>query len=456
MRHASSSLFALAVCVVLAGPAAGQSPYQVERIPGGIAVDADPSGGDRLADKAAFIAQYDDGTAELTSKTSSTTFEVAMLFENVGGADVTLGGVDFCWRRDGADSKVRYEVVIWAPDGPGGSPGTELAKFAAVATGVTGTPAFYSTNLSYSLTASDVYIGVRYDPVVDPGFWWCVDDDGIGGAPAQPAFFRENEVGGWSTLASFPGLSGYKALMVRAFLATPGVFAENLLVPFFIVDKVNAFGTTTLFAVRNLTGDPVLADVEYFTAGGTSQGTESLSLGPFETYTRNLRDVPGLATGGGFATGFVEITTSGNPDMTPVLAGDYFQVDVDDDFATGDKLVRQIELCNDASIRFIEFPLPGSGTRLTIWISNPRGLGSGDPPSFTVQPYDEDGNPVGGPWTVHTIVHALELDASTFSALTAGTLKFDFTNGGGGTVYAESSAEGRFSVGVRSQCDEFP
>ncbi|HEX6201230.1 MAG TPA: hypothetical protein VF150_13270, partial [Thermoanaerobaculia bacterium] len=84
------------------------------------------------------------------------------------------------------------------------------------------------------------------------------------------------------------------------------------------------------------------------------------------------------------------------------------------------------------------------------------GTGPGDPPSFTVQPYDEDGNAVGGLWSVYTINHALEFVATDFSALSSGTLRFNFTNGAGGTVYAESSAQGRFSVGVTSQCDEFP
>lgn len=450
------SLFTLVTCLSLAGPVLGQPFGQSERIPGGALVEpsTDANG---LAEKAAFIAQYDDGAADFTSRTPDTTFEVAMLFNGVGGPDVTLGGVDFCWRQDGGDPKVRYEVVIWAANGPGGSPGTELAKFAAVATGVTGTPAFYSTNFNYPLTTSNVYIGVRYNPVVDPGFWWCVDDDGLGGAPAQPAFFRGNEVGSWNPLSSFAGLAGYKALMVRGFISTPGVFAENLLVPYFLVDKTDPAGTTTLFAVRNLTGTPVFGDIEYFTTGGASQRVDDLDLGPFDTVTVNLRDIPGLATGmDGFARGYVEITTAGNPDMTPVLGGDYFQVDVGDNFATGDQLARQIELCNHASIRALEFPLPGSGTRLTIWIANPRGVGTGDPPSFTVQAYDEAGNAIGGLTTVKTTLHALEFDASVFTGLSFSTLRFNFTNSFGGTVYAEASVEGRFSVGVTSQCDEIP
>lgn len=456
MHRLCRSLLTVVVCLSLSQPVLAQV---TERVPGGVEVESGSASylGEKTAEKAAYVALYDDGSADFWSKTGSTTFEVAMLFENVGGPDVTLGGVDFCWRTDGVDTKIRYEIVLWAPDGPGGSPGTEIAHFAAVATGVTATPTYYGSSLNYSLTQSDVYIGIRYNPVVDPSFWWCVDDDGIGGAPAQPAFFRSNEAGSWTTLASFAGLSGYKALMVRAYLSTPGVFAEALLVPYFLVDRSEPFGTTTLYAVRNLTGGPVSADVEYFTLGGASQGTETLNLGPFDTHTRNLRDVPGLATSpDGYARGFVEIVTAGNPDMTPVLAGDYFQVDVGENLATGEKLVREIELCDHASIRFLEFPLAGSGTRLSVWIPNPRGVGGGAPPSFTVQAYDEDGHPVGGVTSVFSSLHAMKIDATAFTALDFGTLRFDFSNSGRGTVYAESSAQGRFSVGVSSQCDELP
>lgn len=62
--------------------------------------------------------------------------------------------------------------------------------------------------------------------------------------------------------------------------------------------------------------------------------------------------------------------------------GDFFQVDVAENFATGDRLVRQADVCTDASIRFLDF---GGGTRLTIWLTNPRGTGAAKPFSFTVQ-----------------------------------------------------------------------
>ncbi|HEX6200454.1 MAG TPA: hypothetical protein VF150_09335 [Thermoanaerobaculia bacterium] len=242
-----------------------------------------------------------------------------------------------------------------------------------------------------------------------------------------------------------------------AFLATAapgaGVCAEHLLVPFYLVDRNHAGGTTTLFAVRNLSEHTVTADVEYFTVDGTSQGSESVDLDPQQARTVNLRDVPGLAKDpDGFARGFVRILGASDPDGGPVLEGDFFQVDVDGNFATGDRLARQTALCREASLRFLDF---GAGTRLTIYVADPRGdQPNVDPPSFTVQVYDEAGAPVGAAQPVWTADHALEMAAADFTASPFGALQFDFTDSLGGTVYAEYSAFGRFSVGLSSQCED--
>jgi len=228
---------------------------------------------------------------------------------------------------------------------------------------------------------------------------------------------------------------------------------ETLVLPFYLSDKQNPSGINSLYAVRNLTGEPVNAEVEYLTLDGTSQRLDALTLDAFETRTAALRDVPGLATDpDGFARGFLRITTAGSATGAPVLAGDFFLVDVANNFATGNQLLRSSEICRGASIRFLDF---GAGTRLAVYVTQPRGASEADdPPSFTVQVYDEAGAPVGSPQPVWTADHALELAASDFTAERFGSLGFDFANSLGGTVYAEYSAQGRFSVGVASQCHE--
>jgi len=458
-RHAYTIVFsALALTLTLASapPAHGQPFEQVEPVLGGVDVQPGPTGSatekDTSADKAAFIARYDDGEADTFVRSTADTYEIAMLFENIGGTDVTVGSVDMCWRQTGGDPKIRYEVVFWAPNGPGGAPGTEIAHFAAVATGVTATPAFHTTSVNYPLTASNVYIGVRWNPAVDPDYWACIDNDGFDPPTVHPVYRRFNEAGAWNNLSSL--VPSYNALMLRAFVFTPGVFVENLFVPYYLVNK-SVVGTTTLFAVRNLTSSNVSATIDYMRLNGTNQRSDNINLGPYEAETVNIRDVPGLAVGmDGFARGFVRVSTAGNPDMTPVLGGDYFQVDTVNNFATGEQLVRQFDLCTNASIRLVTF---GTPTRLTVLINNPRGaVPAVDPPSFVVRPYNEAGIPTGPAVLYFTANNAVEIDASTLTALSFGTLRFDFSNSGGGTVSAEYRAGGRFSVGVASQCDDLP
>lgn len=447
MNRHRAVLMSLIFTLALAVPAVGQVFERSEPAFGDTAASESA-----LAEKAAFIVQYDDGEVDGYYWASGfATYEIAMLFDGVGGPDVTLGGVDVCLRQVGSDPMIRYEVVVWAADGPGGLPGTELLTVAAVASGVTSSPTFDSTSLNYPLTTSDVYIGVRYNPVVDPDYRFCVDRDGIGGA-VQPAYRRTNESGSWNDVSTVFSDPDYNAMMFRAFLSTPGVVAESLLVPAFQVDTTSGSGTTTLFGVRNLTGDAISVDVFYYEPDGTLQHTDTFDLGPRETETVNVRDVPGLATdGAGIARGYIEILGPGEPDLTPLFAGDYLQVDVGDDFATGERAARYVDLCTRESIRFFDF---GTGSRLAVWIDDPQGASAGlDPVSFTVRVYNEAGNPVGGAQSVWTDKNSLELTAADFTAIDFGTLVFDFSNSGRGTVFGEYSADGRFSVGFDSECE---
>jgi HpiC1 cyclase len=252
---------------------------------------------------------------------------------------------------------------------------------------------------------------------------------------------------------SAPGIqANFDDVRLSAFPPAIGACAESFVLPFYLADKVDPSGTNTLFAVRNLTGDPVSAAVEYFTLHGVSQRKDVVTLNPRQTTTVGIRNVPGLAVDvDGFARGFVKVVTAGDSNGTPVLGGDFFQVDVGNNSATGDKLARGSDLCTDVSIRFVDF---GAGSRFTVYVTDPRGADpSVDPPSFTVQVYDEPGHPVGGLQPFWTADHALEFTSSDFSAIKFGSLKFDFTNSLGGTIYAEYSAQGLFSVGLASQCE---
>lgn len=225
--------------------------------------------------------------------------------------------------------------------------------------------------------------------------------------------------------------------------------SSSLIVPFYEVDTTDRSGTTTLFAIRNIT-ELTLSNllVSYLDVDGNSVFQQIFDLEPRATRSFNLRDVPGLTAGtDGRARGAVLISAN-FLFVEESLAGDFFQVDVGNEFATGERLVRLEDLCLEHETRFLDF---GSGTELRIFLVDPRGDSPSDPPSFTVEVIDEAGN-VSAPIEVRTHQVALDLEASDFTAESFGTLVFDFRNSQGGYVYAEYSADGLFSVGLNPSC----
>ena len=225
--------------------------------------------------------------------------------------------------------------------------------------------------------------------------------------------------------------------------------SSSLIVPFFEVDTNSPNGTTTLYAIRNIT-DLELTNilVSYIDEQGNSIFQQIFNLDPQETRSVNVRDIPNLpADASGIARGGILISASvGFVENT--LSGDFFQVDVAGRFATGERLVSLNDLCLEHEIRFLDF---GSGTNLKVFIAQPRGGGGSAPPSFTVEAFDESGTSLSVT-DVRTDQVVLGLEASDFTSENFGTLVFDFRNSQGGYVFAEYSADGLFSVGVNSAC----
>lgn len=257
-----------------------------------------------------------------------------------------------------------------------------------------------------------------------------------------------------------PGIqANFDNVELVAYAANTNACTETLILPYFEVETGNPNGTNTLIAVRNLTDGPVEADLEYFGPGGSSLRTDGLSLGSYETETvalRNLGFTPSPSDGR--ARGFAQARTAARADGPPVLGGDFLIVDTGNDFATGNQLVRQSDLCSEASVRFLDF---GSGTRLLFYVTQPRGTDTAnDPPTFSLQAYRESGEPFGGQVDVYTSDRVVGFRAEEltgfFGTLRFGHFRVDFSNSLGGTVYAEYSAENRFSVGVVAQCEGQP
>jgi hypothetical protein len=224
---------------------------------------------------------------------------------------------------------------------------------------------------------------------------------------------------------------------------------EALVVPFFEVDTTDPAGTTTLFAVRNTFSQPVDVEIRYQASDGTALHQDRLTLAGRATLTRNLRDVAGLSVDpDGIARGFIVVLQTSRQGAG-LLVGDYFQVDVGNAFATGQRMASLDELCLLTEARFVDF---GAGTELRLLIGTPQGSDPVfDPPSVEVTPILEDGTLL--PKTrVFTNEFAIAVSASDFTGARFGTLIFDFFNSGGGLAYAEYSAEGQFSVGLNGAC----
>jgi hypothetical protein len=261
--------------------------------------------------------------------------------------------------------------------------------------------------------------------------------------------------------------------------------APNLLLPLFEVDTNNAAGTTTLFAVRNISNSAVDVRITYFNTVGDQQGLSNLTtLSSKRTMTINVRDVSAAfdVDVDGFTRGFAIIEDDnqiianaaiGNddsqadgkgiiilPNFNRVLAGDFFQVSPDQDFASGDRLLNlnpgdrdYIDLCDAAETRFLNGGAFTGGSDFVFFVF-PGGL-RGIPfpvPSFTATIYNEAGNIVGT-CSVFTDQFSLKIPVSQFTNTPFGTVEFDF-NSLGGQVLTEFNASGRFSVGMRGLCKD--
>jgi hypothetical protein len=234
--------------------------------------------------------------------------------------------------------------------------------------------------------------------------------------------------------------------------------SRQFIVPRFRVDATSAAGTTTLFAVRNTRSTPVSVLVSYFDDFGMLQEEETFDLDGFEILTRNVRDVPGLSSAGGFKTGFIIITGP----TGSLLSADVFQVDPGNDFATGSRAVDVIAtyLCDLWDIRFLAGGIFSGGTSVNLLINSPQGNDRAtDDPSAVFAISDEAGNPLGliGLYTnrVSTTVPAEDiLDAIGPGAPAFGAFEVDFTDADGGSLDAVFDADGRFSIGLKGACLE--
>ncbi len=190
----------------------------------------------------------------------------------------------------------------------------------------------------------------------------------------------------------------------------------------------NPNGPTTFFAVRNTSDQTTVANFSFYSRLGPLDEplrTDVHTLGPRQTKTVNVAsDLTGLEVTDGFATGLILITEAGNP-SAPNLEGDFFRLDTDNAFATGDRLIRPAELCLNQEIRFVDF---GSGSQLRILLDQPQGPSL---PSFAYSAYMENGDLIVQD-EFFTSDHLTTIDVVDLGIDPAfGTVVFDFSSSGG-------------------------
>lgn len=221
----------------------------------------------------------------------------------------------------------------------------------------------------------------------------------------------------------------------------------GLIVPIFI-DLTAPDARTTHFAIHNSADMTKTVQIGYHTAaiGDEAVRTDQIVLAPNATTTVNVRaDLTGYETANrDTLTGIALVTEQGSTTASS-LTGDSFSVDLRNDFASGDKLIRAQELCNRQRIRFVDF---GSGTELRVLLNEPRGT---QIPSFSYTAFDQTGAIVGS-GDFFADEHLVFIDRADLASQPFGVLDLDFGNAVGGSITANYSAFGRFSVGLAGEC----
>lgn len=220
----------------------------------------------------------------------------------------------------------------------------------------------------------------------------------------------------------------------------------QFILPYYRVDRERPFGETTLFALRNVDSESTVVRANFYSPGSTLLARRDYQLDPREVATVNLRDIPNLRTG------YVFMTSLGGG----MLAGDYFRIDPDQNFATGGLLVETEPdggfLCRLWDIRLIKGGGFSGGTEFELWIRNAPGFQSDDPVAVRLAYFDEAGEPAGM-LLIRSSANAFTVNVDFPGQIDFGAVEILFTpESGGGLVSGMYSAEERYSIGVKGTC----
>ncbi len=241
-----------------------------------------------------------------------------------------------------------------------------------------------------------------------------------------------------------------------------------LILPFFEVDTTDVGGKTTVFAVRNAGLSAININIEYFDVFGSTVGVVPMFLPSKDTVTVNMRsfissfptDADGFIRGFGLivAVGGIEGGSTGNPESTPgavEIGGDYFQIDPDNNFASGDRLLSfqnsslYFDFCRFTETRFLNGGAFTGGSNFTLITLDYDGTSVSSMPTIYAVVFDEDGGR-DATCEIFTDQNILQLTASDLTDIPFGTVEFEFSFGG--QVLTEFDALNKFSVGMRGLC----
>ena len=237
--------------------------------------------------------------------------------------------------------------------------------------------------------------------------------------------------------------------------------SDVLLVPYYEVDRRDPQGTNTLFAVRNETDREVPVRILYLTlVGAVEQQVQEISLAPHATRTVNLRDVPGLAAdASGVARGLVVLGAIGTTaDSSELLSGDFFFVDPETGYATGNTLLNMSlddagnEFCAEWGTRYLRGGGFGGSSIFRFVVDEPAGSRDIDPPTAVGTVYDEAGTAIQS-FEIRTDAYSFDLTSAELAPASApfGSLSIRFPATRGALLVEHSGFE-TLSIAFKAAC----
>lgn len=148
---------------------------------------------------------YDDGTYESSIKISNEGAAAdADLVQRFGGpgANQRIDQICICWRRDpGASMTLDHDILIYAADGPGGTPGTVVDTIPAQTSLPIGLSysSYDISGIGVLTPGANFYAGVRWNSGATGGQGYALCSD-LSGSTVQPTFFKLASQSMWKSV----------------------------------------------------------------------------------------------------------------------------------------------------------------------------------------------------------------------------------------------------------------